>query len=584
MKNIQLIYIARLLIFSFCPISLFAQPVIWEKIIDDNNAVDLNKKIKWETIKEANEERTKKDNIQKQQINDNLINLGIAVPTANTTFKKELKLYVDQVFPSKIGEEQGIGNQNYSGFANYGLNENLMLGLFFSHSDDPLHKKIINLSSQPANLWFSYGGSLRWSLLNKKKFKFAIDNSIESWIVKSGGCNGHGCSSNSSNIFNNGSKAVRNENLVGSFSTPFTWKLLDKSEFTVSPKITFLPKEQSNSFGSGEFYGINTGIGLGVSYKPNLRFNTFNSIYFPFSGNNNFNENLEFNKAIIYTSGFNFALDPRTAFEGYLTNSFGSTPATSILTLPSENTLIIGSRFIYTPSAIDTTESKINSYKINSIFNGLSISNSNLIQEGKKFLDFNIDDKGSNWTTLITGLSSSFNFEVAYGNTSESSKVKNKYATNFVEPKSTNIRVGGKAILWSERNQSFINTGIRLSFGRSFGETWPGYLFSEITNSLWINEKLILNFNPKSAWTGDGNPFAIGTGLVWKLNDYLYLIPESNIAISESESNWTIALRAIPKENIYLDIYTTNAFNFTDIGELVRAKSQSIGLKASISF
>ena len=68
---------------------------------------------------------------------------------------------------------------------------------------------------------------------------------------------------------------------------------------------------------------LNTGIGMGVSYQPNQRFNTFNSIYLPFSGNNNFDENLNFSKAFIYTSGFNFALDSKTAFEGYITNSFG---------------------------------------------------------------------------------------------------------------------------------------------------------------------------------------------------------------------------------------------------------------------
>ena len=133
-------------------------------------------------------------------------------------------------------------------------------------------------------------------------------------------------------------------------------------------------------------------------------------------------------------------------------------------------------------------------------------------------------------------------------------------------------------------NGDKINTGVRLSFGRSFGETWPGYLFSEITNSFWIKDNIILNFTPKSAWTGEGNLFAIGTGINWKLNDYFYIIPESNIAISDSETNWTFALRSIPKEYIYIDLYTTNALNFTDIGELIKAKSQSIGLKTAILF
>tara|TARA_Y100001968_G_scaffold331142_1_gene384867 strand:- start:1081 stop:2868 length:1788 start_codon:yes stop_codon:yes gene_type:complete len=595
MKKIYLIYIARSLLLSLCPISLFAQPIIWEKIINSSNEVDFDKKINWEIYdnfiehgykeSEINNNLNKaENNIKKHKKDYNLIDLGLTVPTAHTISEGAIKFYVDQVFPSKIGEEEGSGNQNYSGFANYGLKENMMLSLFFSHSDDPLHKKINNINSQPNNLWFSYGGSLRWKLFEKNKFKLAIDNSIESWIVKSGGCNGYGCSGNSSNIFNNGIKAVRNENLVSSFSTPFTWKIIDKTELTFSPKITFLPQEQGNSFGSGEFYGINTGLGIGISYKPNLRFSGFNSIYLPLSGNNSFDENLKFKKAFIYTSGFNFALDAKTAFEGYITNSFGSTPSTSILTLPSENTLIIGSRFIYTPLAKNKTKATIIDYKKNHLVNGLSISNSNLINEGKKLIDFNIDTNGSNWTTLISGLSSSFNFEVAYGKSSKISELKNKYASTFIEPSTANIRVGGKAILFSKGNERKIKTGIRLSFGRSFGETWPGYLFSEITNSLWINDKIIFNLNPKSAWTGEGNPFSLGTGIVWKLNKYIYIIPESNIAISDSQNNWTLAIRAIPKENIYLDLYTTSAYNFTDIGELIQAKGQSIGIKTALLF
>ncbi len=590
MKNIFLKYLTRALILTLFPTTLFAQPIIWEKVVDDNE-LDLRREIKWEPINTSNDEEYRIDkyknilsNSNGKQLDNNLLNLGLTVPTANITKEKELILYVDQVFPYKKGEEGGTGNQNYSGFASYGLKENLMLSLFFSHSDDPLHEKINNLSSHPENLWFSYGGSLRWKLIDKKNLKFGIDNSIESWIVKSGGCNGHGCIGSSSNIFNSGLKAVRNENLVGSISAPLTWRVIENVDFTVSPKITFLPKEQGNVYGYGEFYGTNTGIGMGVSYKPNLRFNTFNSIYLPFSGKNNFDNKLSFNKAFIYTSGFNFALDPRTAFEGYITNRFGSSPATSILTIPSKNTLILGSRFIYRPTALDDSKAKTNNKKINNFVNGLSISNSNLIKEGKKFIDFNIDNKGATWTTFIQGLSSSFNFEVAYGNTSDAITENNKYAKTFIEPNNTNIRVGGKAILLSAGNKRSIHSGVRLSFGRSFGETWPGYLFSEITNSIFVNEKMILNFNPKAAWTGEGNPLALGTGVVWKLNDNFYLIPEFNSAISDSESNWTIALRTIPKKNIYLDFYTTNAFNFTDIGELVKSESQSIGMKTAILF
>ena len=69
---------------------------------------------------------------------------------------------------------------------------------------------------------------------------------------------------------------------------------------------------------------------------------------------------------------------------------------------------------------------------------------------GEKYLDFDYNEKGTMWTTFIAGLSSSFNFEVAYGNTSKSNEVINTYANTFIETNTANIRVGGKAILFSK--------------------------------------------------------------------------------------------------------------------------------------
>ena len=50
MKNIFLTNISRSLILSLFPISLFAKPVIWEKLIDYNDEGVLEKEIKWELI------------------------------------------------------------------------------------------------------------------------------------------------------------------------------------------------------------------------------------------------------------------------------------------------------------------------------------------------------------------------------------------------------------------------------------------------------------------------------------------------------------------------------------------------------
>ena len=50
MKNIYFTSIERCLILSLCPISLFANPVIWEEVIKDKNEVYVDEEIKWEII------------------------------------------------------------------------------------------------------------------------------------------------------------------------------------------------------------------------------------------------------------------------------------------------------------------------------------------------------------------------------------------------------------------------------------------------------------------------------------------------------------------------------------------------------
>ena len=54
-------------------------------------------------------------------------------------------------------------------------------------------------------------------------------------------------------------------------------------------------------------------------------------------GNNSFDENLLFERKSIYSYGFNWDVNPIIGIEGKITNGFGSTPATSLLTIPSAN-------------------------------------------------------------------------------------------------------------------------------------------------------------------------------------------------------------------------------------------------------
>ena len=248
--------------------------------------------------------------------------------------KKDFMIYAEQLFPFYKGDlEKGTGNQNYSVFLSYGISDEMMLMGFFSHSDDPLYSKINNVEKQPANKWISLGLGIRNKIVENDKFITSLDSSVEAWYVKSGGCNGIGCIGNSSNIFDKTLNEFKNLNLIGSVALPTTFNYSKKTNLIFSPKLTFLPEKQIYENNSGRFYGLNGGIGLGFSHQLTKRFHIYNSTYIPLIGENYFDNNLSFKKATIYDLGFSYLIDPKVSFQGFLTNSFGSTPSTGILTI-----------------------------------------------------------------------------------------------------------------------------------------------------------------------------------------------------------------------------------------------------------
>ena len=148
-----------------------------------------------------------------------------------------------------------------------------------------------------------------------------------------------------------------------------------------------------------------------------------------------FDENINFKKSIIYDYGFNYALDTKISFRTYISNSFGGTPSTSILTIPSSNEPILGTRIIYTPSGYESSlEKKNSSAKFQS---GLSVSTTNLLGTNVNYYDISYDSFGSYWTTYRIGLSKTFDFEAVSGSASNNVDQKNKYVKDYLNDTDT---------------------------------------------------------------------------------------------------------------------------------------------------
>ena len=182
------------------------------------------------------------------------------------------------------------------------------------------------------------------------------------------------------------------------------------------------------------------------------------------------------------------------------------------------------------------------------------------------------------------GFSKNFNFEISTGKSNRKVNISNNYFNDYIGNDLQSLRFGGKAILFNENIYFPITSGFRMTFGRTLGETWPGYLFLENINTINFSKRLRFNITPKIAWTGTGNPSAVGSSLIFDINDIYSIILERNTALKNAESNFTSALRISKNPNKFFDLYVTDAVNFNDIGETINSKDTYFGIKAGYKF
>ena len=259
------------------------------------------------------------------------------------------------------------------------MSETLQISGFYSEADDNLNTSITGYSIRPANFWEVFGAEARWKIVEKEKWSLALNTSLESWTVGSGGsdsiANNQGDKS-SPNIFNNSGKRVTTQNLVGSLGLPLTWKANKKWQFTFNPAISLLPSSQGKGQGgAGEFYGSIIYLSGGLLWHPRPELGLTASIAQPIgNGNNSFDGNLDYSKTPVISGGINWHLNPRIALQGLLTNGFGATPATAILTLPSDNRLGYNASFIFTPDAPDTPQSPLTERQNSLSIGGLTVN------------------------------------------------------------------------------------------------------------------------------------------------------------------------------------------------------------------
>lgn len=526
-----------------------------------------------------------------------LLRLGTAVPTANQLADQSWQFSFGQLAPlAGGGAAGGSGNQNYYGRFDAGISDRLQFSAFYSVADDPLFAPInglgkpFNISNQPANFFEAFGGALQWQLAKSETWKLGLTGSLEEFNVGSGGCDSFSCKDNSSyspNIFNNSGSRVFSRNLVGSLGLPLSWQAAQTIQFTFTPGVSFLPSNQgSGQGGAGLFYGTNITVAGGLSWRVAPQLTLFGSGLIPLGpGNNSFDANLDFSRVPIFTAGINYAINPRIALEGALTNGWGATPATAVLALPSSNQLGFTGRFIYNPGALDSAPLVMNDRQRSLALGGLSVNTAQVPAEGTRELWANGDSEGNVFGFFGYSLSNDFQLQYSGGifnNVQPITALSSSYATD----RGYNERIGGKAIVLNQLRGAPLSIGGRITVGRNKDPaSYQGYVFFETINTWEATPWLALNLNPKLAWSGESSPWGLGVSANIQLGQSFQLIPELNLVASDTgASNGTLALRWLANKHSNFELYVSNAAGLLDMGQLMGSSQVRIGGRLLLSF
>ncbi len=478
------------------------------------------------------------------------------------------------------GSSGGTGQQNPSFVFDYGISNTALMTIYFSEADDSLYNLI---NGQEVNYhWQNYAFSFKKELLNENEniFGISIVPTLEYWRHSSG-------SKNSRSIYNQKDSLDgkdRFDNFIGSISLPISNKLSENFTALIVPGITFLP-EKLGSKGIGKnAYGNNFFIGSGLVYDVAEDFNLFLSYTNPLGpGNNHFDKNLNYSRKPIYSIGLGWDINPQIGVEGKITNSYGSSPSTGLLTIPSDNLPLYSANVTYRPYGKDTYLTSLNERDKLISNGGITVNNALIPKAGTSQVNFNYDEGGNLFGFYGYSLSNIFQVELLNigsfnGLNSAGNKNSNLYST-YLSDNNFNFRLGGKLLIFSPQKNDLYWVSLRSSVGRN-NDTNQGYVFSEFINTFKVNNWLTFNVSPKYYFSGVKNSGGIGFSSYINLFDNLMIIPEINTSIkNNSDVNSTLALRYAFSPEKSLDLYYSNAAGCQDVGQLLKVKDHRLGFR-----
>lgn len=499
-----------------------------------------------------------------------LLRLSHAVPTAATIPTGQLQIAYGTVTP--LGKQNSKSKGNQSSYINLdiGISDDLMLSAYFSKLKEQSISSSVNLEFLPTLSWKSFGVGARWRIIHNDNVDISINSSLEGLDINSG-------KDHTTNIFKNNQRHMFTKNIVGSLALPATWSVTDAWHFTLSPGITFLPTSQGNgNDDQNTFYGTNPYLSGGILWQPTQHLGIIGSIAQPIgSGANSLNEKLSFSSVPVFTLGLNLDLNPRISLRGQLTNGFGATPATALLTLPFENSFGYGTSIVFTPDGLDTPQQPLTNRQLSLSQGGITVNTALVPPDNDVGFMLGNDLNGNISGALHYSVSNILQLDLFSSSRSSNDNQKMPESLYFLKNGSSNWNIGGKLVALSPlRGSPFWGSG-RLSIGRTKGNlngSGRKYAFAEIMKTWEASPKIALNINPKLAIVGLDHHYGLGFSANIQVAPKWELIPEANLTLAKnntSQSNATIGMRWSASPSLSIDIYGSTAGSLIDMGQFI---------------
>lgn len=450
-----------------------------------------------------------------------------------------------------ISGGKGTGNQTYYTYSDWGLTDDLQVGWAWMLNDDPTYNRVNGefIDQQ----YQSMGPNIKYRFYQDENWSLAILGALEYFQIYSG-----------PGLYNNQQSPTVSNTIAGSIQVPITYNLSEQLQATITPGVNIF----SNNLNGVPFFGTIFNVGAGLSWQILPEFSVYANTVVPFgSGNNAVSPSREFFQKVLWAVGGTYAYNKAIAIELHLTNSFGGTPTTGILPLPTaSNEILLGGSFIMVPSAKEKREDIVLSDRNQKLlFDWFTLTTPYILPTDDFGFRVAGDSEGSIGGRVFYSFLQDYQIEFAIasiGGFDTSTVIETRLGTD------TQWRAGGKLVLLNQLDGDPFSISGRLTFGRDWGNK-QGYMMVEFPMMYEINPQWAVLFSPKAAINGGNTPVGIGLGANYQLNSFTQLIAEVTPLVTGERTVWSAGVRFFPIPNLSIDLLGTNSTSQFDLGTVI---------------